>query len=714
MRIQAAKITKISEKTIKKSEKSNFQGKKICYFVFFAYLRAMFRAKKSHNFHFLRSLPALVAAGLVGCASMGSPGGGLYDETPPVLRQSTPAEGATNVTKSKITMRFDENIKLDKATEKLTVSPPQEKAPMILSNAKTLTIELFDTLKPNTTYSIDLADAVQDNNEGNPMESLSLLFSTGDHIDSLQISGHMLNAEDLEPVTGAYVGIYKMREADGSPVMINDSTSAESLGDSILQKFQFEKVGKTDALGAFRILGIAPGTYKIYGLIDGNTNYKFDLNTENIAFHDSLIVPGMDNRQRYDTVWADTATIDTIMVKGYIDYWPKDLILYSFNEGKQTRYLDNCSRPDSIHINIRFAARMDSLPTLAFMLPDSTLISADSLLIAEPNPTMDTLSYWIKDSIWYSVDTLQLQLTYAFTDTTGFDILRSDTIALVKPEVKPASNDDENGDKKKKKGKRKKKDDDAEADSTAVAAPVITYMTIKQIAGQNLNIGQKPRFEVSAPLDSCNLDGIHLERQQDTLWIEMPIEWVADSLHPRRYTLLADPHYSPGESYRLTIDSAAMHDIYMQPVNKATMTFKEKNQEDYAHLLFNIEGISGPAFVQLVDAKDKPIQQIPVIDKQAKFVHVPAGTYYARLVLDTNNNGRFDTGNLYDRIHPESVFYFNAELQLRANWSVSQTWNPTLTPILEQKLEAVKQNKPKEQKEKKSKNEEYLRKLGKL
>lgn len=123
----------------------------------------------------------------MGCASVGSPGGGWYDETPPVLLKSDPGEGATGVNKKKITLRFDENIKLDNASEKLTVSPPQVKSPTVMSNAKTVTIELQDTLIPNTTYTIDLGDAVQDNNEGNPLEGLTLTFSTGDHIDTMKV-----------------------------------------------------------------------------------------------------------------------------------------------------------------------------------------------------------------------------------------------------------------------------------------------------------------------------------------------------------------------------------------------------------------------------------------------------------------------------------------------------------------------------------------------
>ncbi|MBQ0057233.1 MAG: Ig-like domain-containing protein [Bacteroidales bacterium] len=670
----------------------------------------MFNTKKGHKLHLLPLLAGLLAV-VAGCASIGNPGGGLYDETPPVLRQSEPSEGATKVTKPRITLRFDENIKLNNAMEKLTVSPPQEKAPIIKSNAKTVTIELLDSLRPNTTYSIDLGDAVQDNNEGNPLESLSILFSTGDHIDSLQISGYMLNAADLEPITGAFVGIYKIREADGTPVMA-DSVTAESLGDSIFFSQSFMRSGKTDEYGAFRILGCSPGIYRLYGLKDGNTNYRYDLITEDIAFCDTLVSPSVPVRP----VPADTLTSESDTLSQTPQATAPEtpsLVLLSFNEGKLNRYLDDCARPDSVHINIRFAARNDSLPQLSFMLPDSTLIAADSILIAEPNRTCDSLSYWIRDSIYYSADTLALVMTYAFTDTTGFDIMRTDTINLYKPQTFKAADDSDNGNGKKKGKRRKKKDADAEEDSVKVIPT--TFMTLRMLGGTNLDIGHKPVIEASAPLGDINLEAIRLERQQnDTLWTGMPFRWEADSIHPRRFTIIADPHFSPGESYRLDIDSAAMHNIYGHPIDKQKITFKEKRQEDYAHLLINIEGISEHAYVELLDKSDKPVQRAEVVGNQAKFVHVNAGTYYARLVIDSNNNGRFDAGNLESHIQPETVYYLNVELQLRANWSVSQTWAPKSVPLLEQKLDAVKQNKPKEKKERKSKNEEYLRKLGKL
>ena len=177
----------------------------------------------------------------------------------------------------------------------------------------------------------------------------------------------------------------------------------------------------------------------------------------------------------------------------------------------------------------------------------------------------------------------------------------------------------------------------------------------------------------------------------------------------RLYTLHALPHFSPGQEYRITVDSASVRDIYGHPINHTTLTFNEKKPDEYAHLLLNIIGAEGPAFVQIVSEKDKLVQQMPVKGGQAKFVHIPAGKYYARLVEDRNNNGKFDVGSLDGRIQPEEVYYFSTLLELRVNWDFSQTWNIHALDPTAQKPKELIQNKPKEKTQRKSKNEEYLK-----
>ena len=663
--------------------------------MFFVYLRVMFRHIIKHKDSFLSVFTAVLLSGLFGCASTGSPGGGLYDETPPELRKAEPSINATGVTSQKITLRFNENVKLDKATEKLTISPPQIKQPTIKSNAKTVTIELQDSLIPNATYSIDLGDAVQDNNEGNPLEGLALLFSTGDHIDSLTVSGYLLNAQDLEPVTGAYVGIY------------NDTTV---LGDSVFLKRIMERACRTDSYGKFKIQGIAPGSYRIYALQDGNTNYKYDLKTEDIAFLDSLVVPWTEGTIIHDTLWADvdSTVVDTVISRGDLLYLPNNLILRMFNEGKVTRYLEDISRPDSVHINVRFAAKMPQLPTIS--LVDSTETPIE--LVAEPNYTKDTLVYWIKDTAHIKMDTLNLQISYLFTDTTDTDIIRTDTIRVSKPIVKKSDKKDDKANKKKEKEKKKRRNkEDAENEQDSL--PKITYMEMRLLSGKDLDIGKRPVLEAVTPIDTIDFSGIHLEIKKDSTWQEMKFSIEKDSLFLRRYSLAANPHYSPGETYQIRIDSAAIHDIFGHPINKTSLEFTEKKPEDYAHLLVEISGTSGPAFAELLSEKDAPVYHVKLIDGKAKFVNVKEGKYYLRVFEDRNNNGKWDTGDFSKREQPENVYYFSSELQLRTNWDMSQSWNVTSLDLYKQKPDSIKKNKPKEKAEKKSKNAEYYAKMGK-
>ena len=152
-----------------------------------------------------------------------------------------------NVTTKKIVINFDEYIKVENAQEKVIVSPPQLEQAEIKPSGKRIIIELKDTLKENTTYTVDFSDAITDNNENNPMGNYTFSFSTGDHIDTLEVSGYVLNAEDLEPVKGTLVGLYPYDAPD-----------------TIFHHEPMMRVSRTNANGQFTIKGIAPGSYRAY------------------------------------------------------------------------------------------------------------------------------------------------------------------------------------------------------------------------------------------------------------------------------------------------------------------------------------------------------------------------------------------------------------------------------------------------------------------
>ncbi len=157
----------------------------------------------------MRALVWLCMAALfAACANMGRPEGGARDELPPVFMRSDPMPGATNVNKNRLTATFDENIQLEDAFSKVVVSPAQKTPPRVSANGRRLTVDFQDTLLPNTTYTVDFADAIKDLNEGNILDGFAIDFSTGDTLDTLRISGIVLQAENLEPAQGMLVGAY--------------------------------------------------------------------------------------------------------------------------------------------------------------------------------------------------------------------------------------------------------------------------------------------------------------------------------------------------------------------------------------------------------------------------------------------------------------------------------------------------------------------------
>ena len=184
----------------------------------------------------------LVSVLLVACARMGQPDGGWYDEVPPRVVGANPVERATDVSSKRLEIRFSEFIKLENATENVVICPPQIEQPEIKTMGKVIRIDLKDSLKANTTYTIDFSDAITDNNENNPMGNFTYVFSTGKEIDTLEVAGYVLNAEDLEPVKGSLVGLY------------------DNLADSAFTTQPMLRIGRTDGSGHFRIRGIATTT----------------------------------------------------------------------------------------------------------------------------------------------------------------------------------------------------------------------------------------------------------------------------------------------------------------------------------------------------------------------------------------------------------------------------------------------------------------------
>lgn len=628
----------------------------------------------------------LVIIGFYACASTGMPDGGPYDETPPKFVRATPEPNATNNKRKKISIEFDEYIKLDKASEKVIISPPQNETPEVKVSGHRVLVEFFDTLRENTTYTIDFGDAIVDNNEDNPLGNFAYAFSTGEHIDTMEVSGTVLSADNLEPVKGIQVGLHK------------------NLEDSAFVKLPFDRISRTDSRGHFTIRGVAPGKYRIYALMDGNQNYLFDSKTEAVAFLDSLVVPDMRPAMRQDTVWneLDTLAYDTIYEVHYTRFLPDNLILRSFKEENPMQYLVKSEREQLNRFSLYFSAKADTLPTIKGLDFDEK----DAFII-ESNPRNDTIRYWIKDTVMCERDTLTFQMDYLATDTLGQLVPKTDTLRMVnKIDKKRRMALAEEALKKEEKERKKR----AKKGDTLKVEPKFFAMSVDAPSSLDLNRNIVLKFE--EPVEHIDTAAIHMAVKVDSLWEDIPFILMGDSVVPRQYQILAD--WQPGQEYQLKIDSLGIKGIYGLYTNKVENQLKVKTLEDYGTLYLNIVGAGPHAIVQLLNSSDGVVRQQPVTDKNTCDFYFlqPSTKYYIRLFNDDNNNGVWDTGNYEEKRQPEEVYYFPKVWEMKANFEFEETWDIHAVPLDKQKLDEIKKQKPDEAKKIKDRNKERARKLG--
>ena len=468
------------------------------------------------------------------CAKMGSPDGGWYDDDPPKVVGSVPADQSVNVKSKKVTIYFDEYIKLEDATNKVIISPPQLEAPEIKGSGKKVVVELQDTLKENTTYTIDFSDAIVDNNEGNPLGSYAFTFSTGEHVDTFEVSGYVLDASNLEPIKGIMVGLY------------------DDLADSAFKTKPLLRVSRTDSRGHFVVKGIAPGTYRAYALQDMDNDFHFTQRGEMLAFNHETFSPSSKPDTRIDTIWRDSLHIDALIPVPYTHFLPDDITLLAFNHILTDRYLLKTERKDAEKISLFFTYGHPELPVIKGMN-----FEADSAFVIEANEKQDTIHYWLRDTALVNQDTLRMEISYMMTDTLGNLVSQTDTLdVLAKTSYEKRMKDKAKEIEKWQKEQEKKKKRDQPYDSIYPVQPLKLDIKIPSAMVPD----EKVRIEVPNPLVRCDTSAIHLYSQIDSLWYEAAFEFKPVPGTIRQFEITAD--WRPNTEYSLEIDSAAFENIY--------------------------------------------------------------------------------------------------------------------------------------------------------
>jgi hypothetical protein len=566
------------------------------------------------------------------CANMGMPKGGPKDKAAPFIVKSIPENNQLNFKDNKIRISFDEFVVPDEMNEKFIVSPPTTKKPIFKTKGKTFIVDLNEKLRPNTTYSLDFKDGIVDNNEKNRYKNLRLAFSTGPTLDSLRIVGFVRDAFTLEPSKNCFILLYK-----GS-------------SDTLVHKTRPDFIGKTNAQGFFAVTNLPKASYLMYALSDIDNNLKYTSGVDSIAFLGSRIEPSAEFQPQRDTVVTGA---DTLVVLGKTRFYPDPINFSLFFEKGFDLNLDKYERPNRKTIDLTFTGSTAD----TFNIEVLNVHPKGPWNIIEKSKKSDTLKIWLTDSLVYKRDTLALKLSYLQQDSLGHFFTKKDTIKLY------LSDSQINKPEKEKRKERRK---------------IVTEqksVTLTTNLGSILDTYRDVQIESPEPILSFDTSLVGLFVKKDTSFYKIPPKIRPDPVNHRRF-LLSYP-WEFGTSYKLTIDSTALHTIYGMYGKALKNEFRTQEEEHYGKIIYFIKNVKGPTIIQLLEnsATEKLMKSVN-IDKDGEITipFLEPQKYLMKAIFDRNKNGVWDSGNLKEKLEPEEVCYNLNVIKVRSNWDNKNIW----------------------------------------
>ncbi len=556
------------------------------------------------------------------CATVVRPTGGAKDATAPVALNYNPQNGSVNFAENKVVIKFDEFIVLDKLNQQMVVSPQMPEKPVVSINGKKLIVELPDSLKENTTYTIFFGNAVVNYKERIPVRNFSYVFSTGAIVDSLIIEGSAVKAFDHTNYDELFVMLYKSKD------------------DSAIYKEKPYYLTKANKIGNFKLPNLAPGEYQIYALKDANRNYIYDQEDEEIAFCKTLVSP-----------YHPSEFIGNDSVKPKKEK-PKDLNLFVFQEW-----------PDDIKY-------MDKkvTPTKKILFTFNKPIDNFNLIPLNFEPEKD----WHFDVYGNDRDSVTCYLMGVEQDSIDIIVadgdLHLDTLEIVLAKKQKRKSSSSSfaifGNKKKNNEK-----------TDTIKKKVIVKIKISDKITRSIHFFSELSFAFEVPLAKYQADRIHLYKARDTLWRPVKIETrITNEDRRQRVSIKAD--FEERKKYKLVVDDSTFFDLYNSTNDSIERIFSTTELREYGSLDLEVNYPGNNSLiVQLLNAKEEIIREDFINESQLiKYPYMIPGKYKIKAIIDNNGNGKWDRGDFEKRLLPERIYYVNKIIDIRANWDNEQIW----------------------------------------
>lgn len=563
------------------------------------------------------------------CANTSAPPtGGPKDTIPPLLVAITPAMNATmhprDMKHSQVSFEFDEYVVLNNPNSYIFLSPPQSKPPVAKIKGKKVVVSFQEPLDSSRSYSLSLGEAVKDNNEGNPFPPFTFSFSTGDHVDSLFVSGNIVEASTMLPMSNITV----LFHTDPS--------------DSAIFKVRPKAAAKSDLWGYFTVRNLPADTvYRVFAIEDLNNNNMYDPDLERVAFLDTLVIPSSVIRDGIPEL-ATVMMTDTAACLAR----PAQISLSMFKEMSGKQLLRAKERVSRRRMYLKFSA---PYPQIDSLLLDG--ISPDKL-ITEHNFYHDSLTIWINDQ-GPIPDTLQMRLTYHRTDDSlNILVPVTDTIKMIRPKGKMVEN---------RWGEMVE-----EADTVAVYQVDASPEKIDQEG--IVILFESPM--ITTPFDSITI--ISKNTREQTAPVQFTVE--KDTSNIRRFILRLNEKLTAGYEYTLKVPDSLFMDIDGIYCDSLVKTFSLPQDENLSSLTVEAVNVHEKYMIELVDEKRTKVYRTYHIDTASvlQFPYLKAGKYSVRITEDKNGNGQIDTGNLLERRQPEKVMMFRFNSQLGSNAYITE------------------------------------------
>lgn len=565
------------------------------------------------------------------CANPGSgPQGGPRDTIAPVILNSVPEPLQTNFAGKEIILTFDEYVVVDNLSGKMIISPPLAEKPTVKLKGKSIIIKLNEALDPGRTYSVDFADGIKDYNEGNKIDGFRMLFSTYDQIDTLIISGYLLDAFNLEPLENATALLYTINE------------------DSLFSTTRPDYIAKTDKKGYFMFDNLTTGSYRLYGIINTDNKLFYSQKTEQIAFFDTLLIPNAKHITTIDTIYTETDT--TLTSKGYTEFEPSEIISYLFLPDFYKQFLVGSRRETEDFMLLVFNEQLCDSFKIELLGVENT----DSLIYKELGRNRDTLSIWICDPGLVKTDSLKIAINYTVSDSAQNFITKADTLKM-----------------NFKKPKEKERSPSIVKEEEL---PVLFDFAIN--ATGNFDLNKKVKITAPLPVNKITKEFVQLSVVvNDSTFEAVSFDLIANS--KREYEL--DFEMKEETNYVIKIDSAAITSLTGLHNKVFEKKFKTQKLEYYGSVIIELKGSNSPGIVQLLkNSKDEEVLYEVFSNENENtivFNFLKPAKYRIKFIEDLNQNKKWDSGILDQKIQPEKVFYFSKIIEVKSNWDIKETWD---------------------------------------